>query len=159
MASLLAGVSSALDTVTSNLTNTLSQTAQNGGGTLGTLDQPLLPKFRVDGGVSLSLGTPWGQINASAYNPYTSAPDTDITRYYSFDVAPCTIAPDGVEAQDQVCVNGHFPGPLIEANYGDWIEVKVNNNFDHGSGEGTTIHWHGFLQVCCPWSAVCGVLC
>jgi len=40
--------------------------------------------------------------------------------------------------------NGQFPGPMIEANWGDWIEVAVTNDLVI---EGTSIHWHGFLQV------------
>ena len=31
------------------------------------------------------------------------------------------LAPDGV-AKDMIVVNGQFPGPTIEANWGDWIE-------------------------------------
>lgn len=44
--------------------------------------------------------------------------------------------------------NGQFPGPLIEANWGDWIEVKVTNNF---ATEGTSLHWHGFLMTGTPF--------
>jgi len=33
-------------------------------------------------------------------------------------------------------------GPLIEANWGDQIQVKLTNK----SPEGTAIHWHGILQ-------------
>lgn len=36
-------------------------------------------------------------------------------------------------------MNGQFPGPLIEANWGDTIKVKVINELD----EGTAMHWHG----------------
>lgn len=45
-------------------------------------------------------------------------------------------------------VNGQFPGPLIEANWGDWIEVTVHNELEI---EGTALHWHGFLQTGTPW--------
>jgi FtsP/CotA-like multicopper oxidase with cupredoxin domain len=31
---------------------------------------------------------------------------------------------------------------MIEANWGDWIEVQVTNNIA-GPEEGTAIHWHG----------------
>jgi FtsP/CotA-like multicopper oxidase with cupredoxin domain len=41
-------------------------------------------------------------------------------------------------------VNGQFPGPLVEANYGDTIRVKVTNKLHD---EGTSMHWHGFLQT------------
>jgi iron transport multicopper oxidase len=35
-----------------------------------------------------------------------------------------------------------FPGPLVEANTGDRIVVKVTNNIVNG----TAIHWHGMFQ-------------
>jgi FtsP/CotA-like multicopper oxidase with cupredoxin domain len=47
-----------------------------------------------------------------------------------------------------ITINGQFPGPLIEANWGDWIEVKVTNQL---TDEGTSIHWHGILQKGTPW--------
>ena len=47
-------------------------------------------------------------------------------------------------------VNGAYPGPLIEANWGDTIQVTVHNNIT-GPEEGTSIHWHGFLQRDTPW--------
>lgn len=52
------------------------------------------------------------------------------------------MAPDGVNVTG-VLVNGQFPGPLIEANWGDTIQVKVTNNI---ADEPAAIHWHGFLQ-------------
>lgn len=45
-------------------------------------------------------------------------------------------------------VNNAFPGPTIEANWGDWIEVTVHNNLQT---EGTSLHWHGLLQTQTPW--------
>src|SRR5271169_2037641 len=39
-------------------------------------------------------------------------------------------------------INNGYPGPTIEANWGDWIEVSVHNTLD----EGTALHWHGLLQ-------------
>lgn len=39
-------------------------------------------------------------------------------------------------------VIGMFPGPLVEANTGDRIVVKVTNNMANG----TAIHWHGMFQ-------------
>jgi len=40
-------------------------------------------------------------------------------------------------------INGQVPGPLIEANWGDWIEVTIHNEIPD---EGASVHWHGFLQ-------------
>lgn len=73
--------------------------------------------------------------------------DQGMTRYYSWTVTNETLAPDGVE-KAMLVVNGQFPGPLIEANWGDWIEVSVTNGL---ADEGTAIHWHGFLQTGTPY--------
>ncbi|KAG0290183.1 hypothetical protein BGZ98_003565 [Dissophora globulifera] len=40
-----------------------------------------------------------------------------------------------------------FPGPLVEANTGDRIVVKVTNNLVNG----TSIHWHGMFQNGTNW--------
>lgn len=47
-------------------------------------------------------------------------------------------------------VNGMFPGPLIEANWGDYIEVNVHNDIN-GPEEPTTLHWHGLNMPGTPW--------
>ena len=44
-----------------------------------------------------------------------------------------------------ILINGAFPGPLIEANWGDQIQVTVHNHINSPS-EGIGFHWHGFLQ-------------
>jgi FtsP/CotA-like multicopper oxidase with cupredoxin domain len=42
------------------------------------------------------------------------------------------MAPDGVEKQ-MLVYNNQFPGPLIEANWGDTLVVHVQNNLqDNG---------------------------
>ncbi|KAF2436984.1 laccase-1 precursor [Tothia fuscella] len=74
-------------------------------------------------------------------------PNTGVTRKYTMDVSYQVIAPDGV-TKNGLVVNGGFPGPLIEANWGDWIEVSVTNNLPD---EGTSLHWHGLLQADTPW--------
>ena len=47
-------------------------------------------------------------------------------------------------------INGAFPAPTIEANWGDTLSVNVCNNIV-GPEEGTALHWHGFLQKLTPW--------
>jgi hypothetical protein len=42
-----------------------------------------------------------------------------VTRYYDFTVSRATQAPDGVTVP-MIVVNGEYPGPPIEANWGDW---------------------------------------
>jgi hypothetical protein len=80
-------------------------------------------------------------------------PDTGVTRTYDFHVSYATIAPDGV-TKNGLVVNGGFPGPLVEANWGDWLSITVTNDLpdDAGDqGEGTALHWHGFFQEKTPW--------
>lgn len=68
---------------------------------------------------------------------------------YNFNIARGTIAPDGVN-KSALLVNGAFPAPLIEANWGDTITVNVCNHIT-GPEEGTALHWHGILQKQTPW--------
>ena len=51
-----------------------------------------------------------------------------------------------------IYVNGQFPGPAIEANWGDWIEVRLHNNITNIE-EGTSLHWHGLTQKGTPVSS------
>lgn len=89
-------------------------------------------------------GLPWGNKQANDTNYYSTAsiPDTGVTKTYDLTVSSATIKPDGVTKPGLV-VNGGFPGPLIEANWGDWIEINVQNDLPN---EGTALHWHGLLQ-------------
>lgn len=77
-------------------------------------------------------------------NYYIDCPKTGVIRTYDFTISRGVIAPDGYQ-RDVLLVNGAFPGPLIEANWGDTIQVTVHNNIT-GPEEGTALHWHGFLQ-------------
>jgi FtsP/CotA-like multicopper oxidase with cupredoxin domain len=80
-------------------------------------------------------------------------PSTGVTRTYEFSISYGVIAPDGVQ-KNGLLVNNQFPGPLIEANWGDWIQVTVTNNLPADSvdqGEGTALHWHGFVQHETPY--------
>ncbi|KAG0214798.1 hypothetical protein BGX28_001433 [Mortierella sp. GBA30] len=71
---------------------------------------------------------------------------TPTTRYYDWTVSQQTIAPDGLD-RPMLLVNGMFPGPLVEANTGDRIVVKVTNSIING----TAIHWHGMFQNGTNW--------
>lgn len=52
-------------------------------------------------------------------------------------------------AKSALLANGMYPGPTIEANEGDWIEVTVVNNM---LSENAAIHWHGIHQETTPWN-------
>ncbi|KAL9128562.1 MAG: hypothetical protein Q9175_007502 [Cornicularia normoerica] len=141
-ASAVAAVASI--TALSSLVPSLSQTVTNGASTLGTLSATNLSVTGVDGIVS------WGANTVSNYNPY----DTDFNGArqgptYNFNIARGYISPDGVN-RSSILINGAFPGPTIEANWGDTITVNVCNQIT-GPEEGTSLHWHGILQKTTPW--------
>ena len=50
----------------------------------------------------------------------------------------CSEFTDGVTRQVYL-INGQQPGPLIEADEGDDLEIFVNNELPVE----TTVHWHG----------------
>ncbi|KAI1759502.1 multicopper oxidase-domain-containing protein [Hypoxylon sp. FL1150] len=85
----------------------------------------------------------------ATFDPTGPVPDTGVTRYYNFTVQRASKTPDGV-AKNMLLVNEQFPGPLIEANWGDIVEVTVHNAIDSPK-EGTSIHWHGLPQSKTPW--------
>ena len=72
---------------------------------------------------------------------------TGVVRSYDFTIQRGYKSPDGVN-KSVILINGQFPGPMIEANWGDTIQVTVHNNIDN---EGTSLHWHGILQKGTPW--------
>lgn len=123
----------------------MSQSSTNGKSTWGTLDQAPIASH-LNG--PMPQGTPWGSRTADNCNQLDNSqiPNTGMIRQYSWTVSDALLAPDGVQ-KNMIVVNGQFPGPLIEANWGDWIEVTVTNN----RSEGSSIHWHGFLQTGTPY--------
>ncbi|KAF2003681.1 multicopper oxidase [Amniculicola lignicola CBS 123094] len=47
-----------------------------------------------------------------------------------------------------VFINGQFPGPLLEVEQGEWVEVVVVNHMPFN----TSIHYHGIEQIGTPWA-------
>lgn len=43
-----------------------------------------------------------------------------------------------------ILVNGQFPGPTVNVNTGDTVEITVVNDLD---SESTSVHWHGLHQM------------
>ncbi|KAF9547968.1 hypothetical protein EC957_007481 [Mortierella hygrophila] len=86
---------------------------------------------------------PW-EYNLSRNNFSISRIPT--TRYYQWTISQHVVAPDGFE-RPMLLVNGMFPGPLVEANAGDRIVVRVTNDMVNG----TAIHWHGMFQNGTNW--------
>ena len=128
-------------------TTPITNWEQVGNSTLGTLCQPYSPQWLGD-----SKSAPWGD-NRTVYNSdvtvKSDVPVTNVTRYYDFTVSRGQISADGV-LRDVILVNNQFPGPTIEANWGDWIQVRVHNNITDPF-EGTSMHWHGMLQKGTQW--------
>ena len=125
----------------------LPQEWTNGGSPLGTFEAPNLPYF-LDQEFDTN-NFPWGGRTAHDTNPYHQSPTTGCVRSYDFTISRGTIAPDGYQ-RNVILVNGQFPGPTIEANWGDTIQVNVHNDIT-GPEEGTALHWHGLLQTGSPW--------
>ncbi|KAI9765211.1 MAG: hypothetical protein M1840_007703 [Geoglossum simile] len=74
-------------------------------------------------------------------------PDTGKVREYTLVIGNSVIAPDGY-LFPAMLINGTYPGPTIEADWGDTLRVTVHNNLTNYNG--TSIHWHGIRQ----WNSV-----
>jgi FtsP/CotA-like multicopper oxidase with cupredoxin domain len=72
-----------------------------------------------------------------------------VVRSYEFTIARGFIAPDGVN-KTALLINNQYPGPLLEANWGDTFQVTVHNGIS-GPEEGTALHWHGILHKGSQW--------
>ena len=141
------GLLSKVVTLLTSSSSLLPQSATNGVSTLGTLSAPQLPKALA--GSSNSNEYPWGSDTAWNTNPYHNSPTTGKVRSYDWTISRNNLAPDGYK-REMITINGGYPGPMIEANWGDTIQVTVHNNISSPS-EGTAIHWHGFLQHNSQW--------
>ena len=64
-------------------------------------------------------------------------------RKYELNVSEMVLDPDGFKMLHGKVFNNSYPGPWIQACWGDEIEIKVTNYLKHN---GTTIHWHGIRQ-------------
>ncbi|KAK8217164.1 hypothetical protein M8818_001416 [Zalaria obscura] len=124
---------------------------QVGNSTWGTTGTGCFPKWLPRGdGTPYNLA-PWGNKTTTNSDATirSDVPYTGVTRYYDFTISRGRISPDGV-LRDVILINGQYPGPLIEANWGDWIQVTVHNEI-YFPDEGTSLHWHGMLQRDTQW--------
>ncbi|TAQ86576.1 hypothetical protein B7494_g5097 [Chlorociboria aeruginascens] len=67
-----------------------------------------------------------------------------IVRNYYIEVDDTPINADGIINPDGKVFNNTYPGPWIEACWGDILNITVKNNL---RWNGTTIHWHGIRQL------------
>jgi iron transport multicopper oxidase len=63
---------------------------------------------------------------------------------YDFDIAWTTANPDGAFERPVMGINGQWPLPIIHANKGDTLVVKVHNGLKN---ESTSLHFHGIFQT------------
>ena len=93
-------------------------------------------------GCWLTNGTFEWNINTN-YEDVSLTPK-GILRKYTLDAANMTLNADGFINEYGQVFNQSFPGPWIQACWGDQLEVKVTNHLPYN---GTTIHWHGIRQL------------
>ncbi len=65
-------------------------------------------------------------------------------REYWLEVNEKPLSPDGFLKPLGKVFNDSYPGPLIEACWGDELIIHVTNKL---TDNGTTIHWHGMRQL------------
>jgi FtsP/CotA-like multicopper oxidase with cupredoxin domain len=97
----------------------------------------------------LPNGYPWGSATCNNTNPYDNPPNTGVIRPYTLTISRGIISPDGVN-KSVLLINDQFPGPLLQANWGDTFQITVINQIT-GPEEGTSLHWHGILQKTTPY--------
>ncbi|ORY08454.1 Cupredoxin [Clohesyomyces aquaticus] len=68
-------------------------------------------------------------------------------RHFTLELTWGNGSPDGFE-REMIFINGQFPGPTIELEQDDWVEIVVQNNMPFNS----TIHYHGIEQRNTPWA-------
>ncbi|KAK4216910.1 Cupredoxin [Rhypophila decipiens] len=68
-------------------------------------------------------------------------------KHFEFTVTWEKYAPDGF-SRDMILINGLFPGPSLEMDQGDEVEVVVHNKLPFN----TTLHFHGIEMYLTPWA-------
>ncbi|KAE9614908.1 putative L-ascorbate oxidase [Lupinus albus] len=76
-----------------------------------------------------------------------------IERQYKFNIQQIPRKPDCVD-HVAIVINGELPGPTIQAEVGDILDIAVTNNL---SKVGTSIHWHGIKQYGTPSISQCAI--
>ncbi|KAF2203973.1 putative multicopper oxidase, type 1 [Delitschia confertaspora ATCC 74209] len=71
-------------------------------------------------------------------------PTTGRTVTYNLEITNGTCNPDGHGDRPCLLFNNQYPGPVITANWGDYLQIHVKNSMD---GNGTSVHWHGIRQL------------
>ncbi len=102
----------------------------------------MLPRGACSGNTATTRSQ-WCNFDINT-NYYDEVPDTGVVREYTFDLVQITAAPDGFP-RTVYAFNGVVPGPTIEADWGDTVVVRINNNLTLAKN-GTSVHFHGIRQ-------------
>ncbi|RIB08213.1 Multicopper oxidase [Gigaspora rosea] len=86
--------------------------------------------------------------NDNMFTPLTIPAKTDQpqTRKYTLKLSQTQWAPDGF-TRSTYLVNNQYPGPILQANKGDWFSITVENDIPVE----TSMHWHGMFQRGTSW--------
>lgn len=85
-----------------------------------------------------------GTFEYNINTDYEKHTPTGTLRKYTLDVTKMALSPDGYNFTEGKVFNRQYPGPWIQACWGDSIEITVTNYLKYN---GTTIHWHGIRQL------------
>ena len=97
-----------------------------------------LPENKCNKAGSRSKWCDGKSVDTDYYKDY----DSGNTCKYTLEITNGSLAYDGAPVLSFL-VNGQSPGPVIECNWGDWVEIDVINKLQNNA---TTIHWHGVHQ-------------
>ncbi|CAN1794043.1 LAC6 [Linum perenne] len=89
----------------------------------------------------------WLGIISPAYSATRQWPRGSTTRFYDFKIQTMRVK-KLCNSNEIVTVNNMFPGPVVYAEEGDRLIVKVINMSPYNA----TIHWHGVRQILSCWS-------
>ncbi|KAM0289640.1 hypothetical protein ACHAO9_005929 [Fusarium lateritium] len=74
---------------------------------------------------------------------YENFAPVGITRNYTLNITDNSFNADGQNFPEAKLFNGIYPGPWLEACWGDTLNITVINSM---TKNGTSIHWHGIRQ-------------
>ncbi|KPI35380.1 Laccase, partial [Cyphellophora attinorum] len=94
-----------------------------------------LPENKCNSPGSRSKWCDGKSIDTDYYKEY----DSGKTCKYTLEITNTTLSYDAGPILS-FAINGQSPGPVIECNWGDWVEIDVINKLTTNA---TTIHWHG----------------
>ncbi|KJK84432.1 Laccase [Metarhizium anisopliae BRIP 53293] len=75
---------------------------------------------------------------------YEDAWPTGVERHYKINLVDSWTAADGLNFSLAKLFDNQYPGPWIEACWGDRLIVNVTNSLKQN---GTSVHWHGMRQL------------